>query len=724
MKNFLMFICIFLFPVGLAAHTLDSLFLNIWEEAPRHIPCESSTDAPLMGNGDLGMCVGFERGLLRYFLSKNDFWRLQSKADHLSGPRVGGYVDIRVHGFESSGLRAEQSLDNGVTTCFLKLPSAQLHASSWVSATENMIFITLCAYGSPVRITWGVNAPANEMACLETGERQGMAYMTRAFIENVDIPTMIAVAVKSDKGSERELLLNPGESVHLFVGMESRFKKKNPLNHVLRRVCAMDEKGMAVLKQKHDAWWKSYWEQSSLRVDDDVLMKAYRQGLYIMAACSRDRTFPPALFGWVTTDKPSWNGDYHLNYNFYAPFYGLYSANRIEQACGQETPLLDFMARGRWYAERVTGTRGILYPVGIGPLGVEVTRDFPVGEDNGYTLSGDVEAGGLFYKQRSHALFGTVNMAQHWRHTYDKNYGKRIYPYVLAVADFWEDFLVFEDGQYQIYRDADSEKSGFTKNPGMSIALLKNALELAIDLSETLGKDEDRRAKWQDIIEHLRPLPTYWENGECLLRGAEENERGEQIYGISFSMIYPANGVTLDSDPLLLATARNTIDRIQQWQHHNATNSFYPAAVRVGYDSEVIWEKLHEYARHTYPNGFQLDNPHGIENASTVVNTLNEMVCMSVGHKIRLFVNWPRQMDVKFEKLRAWGAFLVSAELQEGIVRNVFIFSEKGRPCRIVNPWQGKKVQLWRNGMPSECISGEVLCFQTSKDETIQVKPL
>lgn len=107
-------------------------------------------------------------------------------------------------------------------------------------------------------------------------------------------------------------------------------------------------------------------------------MKAYYQGLYTMGACSRDKIFPPALFGWVTTDKPSWNGDYHLNYNFYAPFYGLYSANRIEQANGQETPLLDFMNRGRWYAQRVTGTRGILYPIGIGPIGIEVTRDFPV----------------------------------------------------------------------------------------------------------------------------------------------------------------------------------------------------------------------------------------------------------------------------------------------------------------------------------------------------------
>lgn len=75
----------------------------------------------------------------------------------------------------------------------------------------------------------------------------------------------------------------------------------------------------------------------------------------------------------------------------------------------------------------------------------------------------DVESGGLFYRQRSHALFGTVNMIQHWRHTYDSTYGKRICPYLLAIADFWEDFLVFENGQYQIYTMQTVKNPGFVR---------------------------------------------------------------------------------------------------------------------------------------------------------------------------------------------------------------------------------------------------------------------
>ena len=535
---------------------------------------------------------------------------------------------------------------------------------------------------------------------------------------------MIAFAVRTTAADCKKVTLHPGEPVTLFIAFESKFKQKNPLKHVLKEVRNMNLTAMERLWEAHNVWWKSYWDQSSFTIGDRVLMKAYYQGLYTMGACSRDKKFPPALFGWVTTDKPTWNGDYHLNYNFYAPFYGLYGANRIEQATGQETPLLDFMPRGRWYAKQVTQTRGILYPVGIGPLGVEVTRDFPVLTDNGYTEEGDVEAGGLFYKQRSHALFGTVNMAQHWRHTYDLSYGKRIYPYVLAIADFWEDFLIFEDGQYQIYGDAENEKSGFSKNPGMSIALLKNALELAIELSKELKRDEYRQAKWQDIITHLRELPTWERKGKRFLRGAEEDERGRQVAGVSFSMIYPANGVTLDSDSALLVTGLNTVDAIQQWQHHNATSSFYPAAVRVGYAPEKIIEELRKYAIHTYPNGFQLDNPHGIENSCTVANTLNEMACMSVGNKIRLFTVWPKAVDASFEKIRTWGAFLVSASFKNGTVCGVTVFSEKGRSCTVVNPWKGKTVLLVRNGKPDKQLQGEELTFPTSVNETIVLKPL
>lgn len=64
----------------------------------------------------------------------------------------------------------------------------------------------------------------------------------------------------------------------------------------------------------------------------------------------------------------------------------------------------------------------------------------------------------------------------------------------------------------------------------MSIALLRNALDATINLSKALSRDADRRDKWKDIINRLRPLPIWKHHGKYFLRDAEENEKGQQIY--------------------------------------------------------------------------------------------------------------------------------------------------------------------------------------------------
>ncbi len=126
------------------------------------------------------------------------------------------------------------------------------------------------------------------------------------------------------------------------------------------------------------------------------------------------------------------------------------------------------MPRGEWYSKNVSNTRGILYPVGIGPLGIEVTKDFEK-----YFNSGNVEEGGLFFGQRSNAAYGLINMAQYWRCTYDEDYGKKIYPYVSAVVNFWEDYLKIENDRYVIIGDAIHEGSGKNKNPDINRANTK-----------------------------------------------------------------------------------------------------------------------------------------------------------------------------------------------------------------------------------------------------------
>lgn len=693
-------------------------YKNSWEKAPAKVPSDVSVDGPLMGNGDVKMTLGYKGDNLSFYVSKNDFWRLRSKADGLSGPRVVGILGLKIEGFQDADFSAEQLLSNGVTTSLLKKSAKKLAVKSWVSATRNLIFVELKAVDKPVKVSIGMTAPGNSMAELKTGESEDMEWLTRAFVDSVDIPTRAAMAMKVFSTDKKQVLLTPGKPLTIVLAIAGNFKQTHPLEEALNQLKKINESAVVKIAQQHDNWWKEYWGKSSVMVQDTVLMKAYYQGLYTMAACSRDPKFPPAIFGWNTTDSPMWNGDYHLNYNFQAPFYGLFSANRLPQGTTHDAPLLDFMPRGEWYAKNVTHTRGILYPVGIGPLGIEVTRDF-VQYNNGR----DFEEGGLFYGQRSNAVYGLLNMAQAWRTTYDVDYGKKIYPYALAVASFWEDYLKYEDGRYVIYGDAIHEGSGKDKNPILSLGLIRNAFDLMVDLSSSLNRDVDRQVKWKDILDKISDFPMQTRNGQKVFRYTEKGVDWWDGNGLGIQHIYPANAITLDSKEELLTVSRNTIGAMKRWHDSNTSNSFFAAAIRVGYDPVTVMDELHKYALNTYPNGFMRNNPHGIENSCTVENALNEMLCMSVGNVIRLF-NIPKGQDASFKDIRTWGAFLVSARLANGLVSEVKINSEKGKPCTLVNPWKGKKVRLIRNGKKAETLSGERISFKTTSDEKIVLKSL
>ena len=77
-----------------------------------------------------------------------------------------------------------------------------------------------------------------------------------------------------------------------------------------------------------------------------------------------------------------------------------------------------------------------------------------------------------------------------------------------------------------------------------------------------------------------------------------------------------------------------------------------------------------------------------------------------------------------YRTLRAVGAFLVSAEFQNRTVRGATLLSEKGRDCTVVNPWNGKAIQLVRDGKPAETVSGERFTFKNNPNEDITLQPM
>ncbi|MDR3094199.1 MAG: hypothetical protein LBU62_06115 [Bacteroidales bacterium] len=709
-------------------------------EPAKRIPHDRSVDAPLLGNGFTGVALSGNPEKQVFYVARNDFWRLKS-AHNEGYPVVLGKVELSIPQLEGASFLIEQQLYDAVTTARFQKGDIAVVYKTFVSATDDIMAVEISMTGKGslegnVQLVLPcekeiLNRPPLEPAYpgkMEIGATEkDIQYLSRAFEDSVDIPTKAAIALLVAGGRDGRFTLTQGKPVRFVCAFSSNFKTADCVEAVIRKVTECTPKRLAAIEKDHKQWWHNYWEKSCVSIPDSVIEKQYYLSLYGTASCSRDLDFPPPIFGtWITKEQPSWGGDYHLNYNHMAPFYALYSANRIEQAEPYYSPLLAMIPRGKYYSEKVTGiSDGILLPVGIGPLGIETTRWSPLMEQHrrNWRENRNIEEDGLFWGQKSNAAYSVVNLSMQFYHTYDKAFAEKVYPYIRLTANFWEKYLRFEDGRYVIYNDAIHEGTIGTVNPILSLGLVRLLMQTVTDMSEFLGVDADKRDKWLYIKDHLSNYTFQQRNGKTVFRYSEKGTEWWNDNTLGIQHIYPAGQIGLDSDPKLQEVAINTISVMQRWLDGNGSNSFFPAAVRSGYDADSILYHLHRYSEHTFPNGYQLNNAHGVENWSTVPNTINEMLCMGHQGVVRLFPVWPKNKDASFHQIRVEGAFLVSAALKNGEVIDLSILSEKGRELNLLNPWKNRKVKV--KGKKGETVyEGERIKISTQAGVTYRFSPL
>ena len=348
----------------------------------------------------------------------------------------------------------------------------------------------------------------------------------------------------------------------------------------------------------------------------------------------------------------------------------------------------------------------------------------------------------MFLGQKSNAIFASMNMILRYHYTYDEAYIRKVYPYLSAVAEFWEDYLVFENGRYVIYDDSFHEvgpwqgkgwEEGYGDfNPINSLGFIKVFFKAMIEISQDLGIDKEKLEKWNHILTNLSEFPVYSENGKKQFRAVEGgNGSSLDLIGLKWHMvhglIFPAPNFGLSSDPEILKMIREGID---EWNDRtwmtsgNSIQSVLIGAARVGYDPVFLMEiargKIEKYA---HPNLWISAEGGGIETCSAIPGMINEMMLQSHGDIIRVFPVFPADQTASFYRLRTFGAFLVSSAIDNGLVQHVIIESEMGRECQLLNPWPGETVDVYGNGKESKAVSGEVLHFTTIPGEQLILVP-
>ena len=679
---------------------------------PTQTDTEGTTDAPLLGNGDLGVAIFGGVDALTFNLHKNEFWSL-------SEAKVKAMVQLAlaIPGLAGATYSMTEDFGHGEVTGTFTLAGKTLTTKTWVQATDstqNQVITRLSLTGGgSVGVTASIAVGSGNTYATATGTQGDVLYRdVRADTSDtiggqpthrVRVAARVIGATGAAAADELTFTLASGSPVSLATAVMSNRDSATYQTAALAGIAALAAKDVDALEAAHVAWWDAFFKKSFVEIPDKMLEQEYYASLYFLGSVSRAGEQPPGLWGnWVMKD-PGWNGDYTLNYNYEVPFYASFPTNHVELADAYDQPVIEWVPNAQALAAK-NGYTGAYFRVHIGPI------------PNG---SADTNE----WNQKFNNAYAATVMIMHWYFTHDAAYAASIYPTLKQMSIFWAGYLVKSGARYVINDDAQHEGNAFPQMNGvMSLGLVRFLLQASIDVGAALGVDAAERAIWQDRLTNLAAFPTFMKNNKTVFRYTEVGLDWNGGNSIGIQHIYPGSQIGLGSDPTLLATGQNMISEMARWSDDNGTNTFYPAAARVGHDPNDILTHLDAWVSgHSYPNLHIHTGGGGIENFNTVPSTIAEMLLQSFQGEVRVFPDWPMTADARFGDLRAYGAFLVSSQLKGGTVQYVRIASEQGGPVVLVNPWSGKMLRVYRNGTDSGALGGTEVTIPTAKGDVLSI---
>ncbi len=682
---------------------------------PALVDTDETTDAPLLGNGDLGVAILNGIDTMTFILDKTEFWSLAQ-----GSVKAMARLSLSIPGMTGASYAMSENIGSADVTGNFALGSDTIVTKTWVQADDtqhNQMFTTFQYAGdAPQEVSVSL-APGHDntfpSAVASSGEVLYMDVRADATDQvagvtthQVRVATRVLGATATVNDAQLVFTLQPGQTVTLVTSAMSNQDDSDYAAQAIATITALQPGDIAARSTSHQAWWNAFWGKSFVEIPDKNIEKEYYGSLYLLASTSRTGEAAPGMWGdWVMKD-PAWNGDYALDFNYETPFYAAFSANHVELTDAYDKAVIDWLPLAESLATE-RGFTGAYYRVHIGP------------PPNG---SADTNE----WNEKSIGAFAATDLLMHYYVTRDPAYAQAIYQPIQQIATFWRDYLVNDGTRYVIENDAQQEGDAYPQTNGvMSLGLVRLLLQGAIDISSELGVDDALRADWQDRLSNLSAFPTFMHDDMEVFRYTEVGRDWFTSNAVGSEHIYPGLQIGLASDPALLQTAQNMIDDLARWTDSDGSVTFYPAAAIVGHDPMDIQNHLDDWiANNTYPNLHIHGSGSGVANLNTVPATVNELLLQSFQGKVHVFANWPAGADARFGDLRAFGAFLVSSRVQSNVVQYVRVVSERGLPLTLVNPWPtSTPLHIWRNSQDAGGLSGAELSIPTSPGDVLCLAP-
>ena len=667
-----------------------------------------------LGNGLLGGLLWGEGALLRLSLDRGDLWDLR-RPEIVTQPDW-NYATIRRLVNEGNQAEISKRFDAPYNDIPYptKLPAGRLEISMVGSGEAKRFFLDLKQGLGGVEFenalvtvffhareplamlrTQGKVGPCTILASAAVGQ---LGYPVAQIQEDgeylwslQDTPSGFQYAIVA-----RILPREKGAEIALTV--TSSKDGPDPVTRGRQRVDRALTAGFDALFASHKDWWDQFWSQSGIRLPDPNIQRQYDLVQYFYGAASRRGAPPIPLQGVWTADEgtlPPWKGDYHHDLNTQLTYWAYLAAGHFEEGRAFLDFMWDLLPEHRAFAQDFFGTPGAAIP------GVMTLDGKALGGWSQYSLS---PMNGAWVAQAFY---------WHWRYTADDAFLKeRAYPYLAALGECFEALLQPDHtGRLHLPLSSSPEihdnrlEAWLTPDSNFDLALLRWHFGALSEMAQTLGETAEAQ-RWRAVLSKLSGL-AFEPDTRALRIASDESLQESHRHHSHMMAIHPLGLLTVEGSDQQRAIIDASLAQSDQLGTRNWCGysfSWMACMAARANKPDAALRNLEIFVNTFISrNGFHLNGDQGgglhsnftyrpftLEGNFAAGQAVHEMLLQSWGGLIRIFPATPQAwQDVSFQRLRAEGGFIVSAERRAGRTQRIEIRATRDAALHLRDPFEG-----------------------------------
>lgn len=527
---------------------------------------------------------------------------------------------------------------------------------------------------------------------------------------------------------------------HLLTGIFTEFRYPDTVSGGLSEM-NLWSRDTDRLWEEHAAYWKAFFEKSSITIPDKFLEHVYYVNQYALDCCSgKDGVLKHQACGlnglWDIRHPNIWGSSWYWDVNIQASFAGVFSSNRLDLGKVFSDGLRAYRDLARIFARERHNLPG-------------AALDFP------------------YYMYYCIWPWCAQYLWFQYEYSQDKEYLKNeAYPLFLDLCEFAVELFRYdaETDTYTVYPDISPEQGPLTHDTVITIASVKYLLRFTLQAAEILGDASPILEKCRTLLAKLPAYPV--SDTGCWgphLKDSPDAPGNMWLRHPSLLMpIYPVGEFDpLTDDEATRQMILNTLNYVEDQTEIGVFQCSWIAIVAARYGLghtalRLLYERGIDHMLRS--NGLTAEEterfmnycllvrqpmwyPCMMEFTGEMLAAVNEMLLQSYNGVIRVFpavpdkaLDWTPALrqgrallecpdrltsyepweDLRFDRLLAKGAFEISAEIRGGALRFILVHSRVGGTVRLLSPYMSEKLPVWCGGdeIPATMDNG-ILTFET-----------